>query len=729
MKGLLGVLLLAAATARSSGNRAEESFFWRPTPPCLAEGLPPETRNGGNRLLRTMPGHRDQVRSVAYSPDGERLLSGSWDRTIKLWSARTGELLRTLEGHASRIDSVAFLPDGRRALSASADHTIILWDLEEGRPLRALAGHAVPIHSVAVSPDGRRALSGDDDGRLKLWELEAAGPARDFADHGAAVWGTAFSPDGRFALSGGSDDAVKLWDVETGRLLRSMEGHRQRVMSVAFSPDGAMALSGSRDTTIKLWRLDSGKCLRTLKGHANTPYGAAFSPERPNLALSAGHDNVLKLWDISKGKLLDTLSGHKDALNGVAFSPDGACAVSGSGGAPGSHEDDTVRLWEIQAPKIPGRIGPDQLLSAFGEPRISAVRRDPSGHSVLLDVIGSRRDGLEMGLSVATPFPLEVQAPFLEASPLIRISHGERGLEAVGARVLLEGRSLQAVISRQRFDGELLDLALRQTAQGLPPAPETTPLHLSAGQGRLAAAIEQLAAGADPSRRDENGRTPIERACADAGAQCPKTEMMALLLGLQIDSMDPETRRRLGRGSVVWDSVPYQRLPSGRHPGFAQGRGFENFRVLARHVWRQDQARASGPSGPPGWRRNAALDLAWNAIFGSPRVAGTRYDGQARSFSFEVDTRSPWAGGLRLEFTVNGKISPGQAQLIEQSLPGSWLEVRFNAGRELSLVEARLHAGRRSWFGTRRQTWIAAPSPRSNETLFHDGRESLSFLD
>jgi WD40 repeat protein len=126
---------------------------------------------GGDALIRTFDGHLSAVNAVAFSPNGAMALSGSDDRTLKVWDVATGEEFRTFGAHSNAVRSVAFSPDGRTALSGSSDKTLKLWDATSGKTLRTFTGHSDIVHSVAFSPDGRTALSGSSDKTLKLWDL------------------------------------------------------------------------------------------------------------------------------------------------------------------------------------------------------------------------------------------------------------------------------------------------------------------------------------------------------------------------------------------------------------------------------------------------------------------------------------------------------------------------------------------------------------------------------
>jgi serine/threonine protein kinase len=164
-------------------------------------------------LLQTLTSHSYSVTSVAYSPDGQTLASGSGDKTIKLWNVKTGNLLQTLPSHSNLVISVAYSPDGQTLATGSGDKTIKLWNVKTGNLLQTLTDHTDWVYSVAYSPDGRTLASGSD------------------------------------------DSTIKLWDVKTGNLLQTLKGHSNLVISVAYSPDGRTLASGSDDKTIKIWRL------------------------------------------------------------------------------------------------------------------------------------------------------------------------------------------------------------------------------------------------------------------------------------------------------------------------------------------------------------------------------------------------------------------------------------------------------------------------------------------
>ncbi|KAB8238710.1 WD40-repeat-containing domain protein [Aspergillus alliaceus] len=293
--------------------------------------------------LQTLTGHSNMVMSVAFSPDGSILASGSADTTLELWDVKAGKKLQTLVGHSDQVISVAFSPDGSTLASGSADTTLILWDVKAGKELQKLAGHLNKVTAVAFSPNGSTLASGADDRTIRLWDVKAGKELQTLTGHSEPVASVAFSPDGSTLASGSAGDTITLWHIKGGKELQTLTGHWNAIESVAFSPDGSTLASGSLDRTIRLWDVKAGKELQTLTGHSSWVSSVAFSPDGSTLA-SGSADDSIALWHIKAGKDLQALTGHSDQVDSVAFSPDGSTLASGS-------LDRTIRLWDVKAGK------------------------------------------------------------------------------------------------------------------------------------------------------------------------------------------------------------------------------------------------------------------------------------------------------------------------------------------------------------------------------------------
>jgi WD40 repeat protein len=245
--------------------------------------------------------HRDEVRCVAFSPDGKLLASGSKDKSIKLWNASTNQATATFDGRSGTVWSVAFSPDGSTLASGGMDHSVKLWDVATRRLHATLQGHSGPVHCVAFSPDGKTlASAGSFDGTVRLWSVIDSQPKAALRADDGAVLCVAISPDGTLLASAGYEGAIKLWNVAAGKLAppRSFNGHTNAVRSLAFSSDGKTLASAGEDHTAKLWDVGSGRLLSTLKDHAGGVNSVAFSADGRILA-TAGLDGTVKLWNVS----------------------------------------------------------------------------------------------------------------------------------------------------------------------------------------------------------------------------------------------------------------------------------------------------------------------------------------------------------------------------------------------------------------------------------------------
>jgi WD domain, G-beta repeat len=312
------------------------------------------------RCAYTLPGHSSFVNSLAISPDGKILVSGSWDKTIKVWELETGELIGTLTGHSDRVNSVAISWNGKMLASGSSDETIKFWNLLNGELLCTFPGHSMEVNSVAISPNGQIIAScGGSDNTIKLWNLRTGQLLRTLRGHSDNVNAVVFSPDGQLLASGSSDATSKVWDVESGRLLRTLSGLNVGVNSVAIGPDGQILASVSNDYTIKLRNLHTGSLLRILNSNSGKGKGApslgmnealhilqnyvsrgdSVAISRDGLTLASGcEDNTVKIWNLLTGELLSTLKGHLGTVYSVAIAPLGNILVSGSA-------DETIKIW------------------------------------------------------------------------------------------------------------------------------------------------------------------------------------------------------------------------------------------------------------------------------------------------------------------------------------------------------------------------------------------------
>jgi WD domain, G-beta repeat/TIR domain len=206
----------------------------------------------------TLSGQWKSVSSVAWSPDGKQLATGSWDSTAKVWDAAAGKEMLTLSGHRDAVFSVAWSPDGKRLATASRDNTAKVWDARTGKELLTLRGHSGYVSSVAWSPDGKLLATGGRDNIAKVWDGGTGKELLTLPGHSEPVLSVAWSPEGKRLATGISDRTAKAWDTEAGKELLALQSHNAAVWSVAWSPDGKRLAAGSGGKNSNVWDAQTG---------------------------------------------------------------------------------------------------------------------------------------------------------------------------------------------------------------------------------------------------------------------------------------------------------------------------------------------------------------------------------------------------------------------------------------------------------------------------------------
>jgi WD40 repeat protein len=290
--------------------------------------------------LKTLRGHLNRVWTIAFSPDGQMLASGSDDQTIRLWNARDGNCLKVLQGHTSGVTSVRFSPNGQTLASGSEDASVRLWSVDRRTYLTSLQGHARWVRAIAFSPDGQTLASGSDDLTVRLWEVKTGTCRQTLQGHTGWVTSLSFSPNGQTLASSSEDTSVRLWSVQDGTCFKLLQGHSSCVWKVAFNPDGQTLASGSADLSARLWDVQDGTCLKTFQGQTSGVTSISFSPDGSMLA-SGSYDALVQLWNVQQETDSRALSGHTNWIWTVAFHQNGQMLASGS-------NDRTVRLWDVR---------------------------------------------------------------------------------------------------------------------------------------------------------------------------------------------------------------------------------------------------------------------------------------------------------------------------------------------------------------------------------------------
>ncbi|XP_038673792.1 F-box/WD repeat-containing protein 7-like isoform X3 [Scyliorhinus canicula] len=287
-------------------------------------------RSGEIKPAKVLKGHDDHV-ITCLQFSGNRILSGSDDNTLKVWSAITGECVQTLVGHTGGVWSSQMR--GNIVISGSTDRTLKVWNAETGECIHTLYGHASTVRCMHLH--GNKVVSGSRDATLRVWDIDTGRCLHTLLGHVAAVRCVQY--DGKRVVSGAYDYTVKVWDPETETCVHTLQGHTNRVYSLQY--DGVHIVSGSLDTSIRVWDAENGNCLHTLMGHQSLTSGMEL---KDNILVSGNADSTVKIWDIKTGQCLQTLQGankHQSAVTCLQFIQKFVVTSS---------DDGTVKLWDLK---------------------------------------------------------------------------------------------------------------------------------------------------------------------------------------------------------------------------------------------------------------------------------------------------------------------------------------------------------------------------------------------
>jgi WD40 repeat protein len=271
--------------------------------------------------------HEGVVWSALFSADGKRVVTASWDKTARLWDALSGKQIGEPMKHDDKVWSAEFSPDGQRVVTASSDKTARLWDALSGKQIGEPMKHEGEVKSARFSLDGRRIVTASDDKKARLWDALTAKQIGEPMNHGGEVKSARFSPDGKRVVTASTDQTARLWDALSGTPIGEPMKHEGPVESAQFSPDGQRVVTASDDKTARLWDALSGKPIGEPMQHEDAVYFAQFSPDGQRVATSS-KDGTARIWDAISGKPLSEPIRHESEVWSAQFSPDGLHVVT-----------------------------------------------------------------------------------------------------------------------------------------------------------------------------------------------------------------------------------------------------------------------------------------------------------------------------------------------------------------------------------------------------------------
>jgi WD40 repeat protein len=413
------------------------AYFAGRDPGCESQWKLWDAASGDLKRTETEPG---RLLSLAFAPDSRSLACGV-GKDVRLYYLRAKTPGRVVTRHHFDVTSVAFTPDGAAVVSGSHDQTVRRVALPTGKPEWHAPGYYEQVNAVALSADGSLLVTGSGDGRfavrvlkagapgigsgaVRLWDARTGRLVRRLGDPAEQVMAVALSPDGRRVVAGGAPPdgkgVVRVWDAATGAPVWSKEDHAAEVLAVAYAPDGSALATAGADGLLKLRDPQTGAVVRTLASHEGGATSLAFSADGATLVCGEGHGGT-RVWDPRTGRLLRTCraAGSQAGtvttdrlMTSVALSPDGG-TVAACAATVGNTFGEPVRFWDTRTgelkrefanPQVPsGRpiaLSPDGAILATGgksiklwDARTGKPLRELTGHLKKTQAIAFAADG------------------------------------------------------------------------------------------------------------------------------------------------------------------------------------------------------------------------------------------------------------------------------------------------------------------------------------------------
>jgi len=290
---------------------------------------------GSDSCIRTLEGHEDEVLSVIYLSKCKMIASSSQDKTVRLWNLSTGECLKILQ--TGQTVACLCYGEDKDLLIGGTSSSVMMWDINTLEKIDELPGTVSTFNSISLTSDSETLALASYNSGFSLWNVQTKSCLKHLNGSIVPAYTVAMIEEDRRLVSS-SNEKIIIWDFETGQVLRILSGHEDVVWEIDVSPCGKLLASTSADKTAKVWSLETGKCLYTLKGHTGRVYSVSFSLN--GYIATASADGSVRLWDARNGSCLNIIQGHTDKVWEVKFSPDGCLLCSGS-------RDQTIKMWDI----------------------------------------------------------------------------------------------------------------------------------------------------------------------------------------------------------------------------------------------------------------------------------------------------------------------------------------------------------------------------------------------